>query len=301
MNSVPSDALTGLSSALSALVAGGAPHVVAIGHEHRARTGLLWRPDVIVASEQTLSRRDSFHVVLPGGATTTAVTAGRDRGTNIVVLRLDRPAASGELQRAEIPGVGALAVALGADGSGGATARLGVVRRAGPGWHSQAGGRIDRLVSLDMALSPYEEGGPVLEAAGGLLGMSTLGPRGRPILIPCATIERVLEPLLGQGRVDRGWLGVGLQPVELPEEQRAACGRDAGLMVVSLVAGAPAALAGIIQGDILLDLNGNPVNHLRAVRGALDEGRIGQVVTVRLLRAGIVQTVGLTVAARPAA
>jgi S1-C subfamily serine protease len=300
MDIAPADLLSGLSASLEALVASAAPIVVTLGAEHRPRTGLLWRPDVVIASEQSLPRRDSFSATLAGGGIAKATVAGRDRGTNIVALRLDRPAAASALPHAGAPAVGALVVALGADGSGGATARLGLARRVGPGWHSQAGGRIDRLIGLDIALTHYEEGGPVLDAAGGLLGMSTLGPRGRVLVIPCATIERVLEPLLGEGRVERGWLGVGLQPVVLPEDQRNGVGREAGLMVVSLASNAPAALAGMIQGDILLDLNGQPVTQLRAVRAALDEGRVGQVVAVRLLRAGIVQTLSATVAARPA-
>ncbi len=299
MDTTASDLLTGLSAALAARVAAGAPNVVALGADHRARTGLLWRPDVVVASEQSLPRRDSFSATLSGGATAKATVAGRDRGTNIVALRLDHPAVASALPQAGAPAVGALVLALGADGTGGTSARLGLVRRAGPGWHSQAGGRIDQLIGLDMTLASYEEGGPVLDAAGGLLGMSTLGPRGRVLVIPCATIERVLEPLLGEGRVERGWLGVGLQPVILPEEQRSSVGREAGLMVVSLASNSPAALAGRRQGDILLDLNGQPVTQLRAVRAALDEGRVGQVVAVRLLRAGIVQTLSATVAARP--
>jgi S1-C subfamily serine protease len=300
MDTAASDILTGLSAALTARVASGAPNVVALGAEHRPRTGLLWRADVIVASEQSLPRRDSFTVTLPGGATTKASVAGRDRGTNIVALRLDRPAEAPVLPHGDAPSVGALVIALGADGTGGTTARLGLVRRAGPGWHSQAGGRIDRLLSLDMALAHHEEGGPVLDVAGGLLGMSTLGPRGRVLVIPCATIERVVEPLLGEGRVDRGWLGVGLQPVELPEDQQSEVGREAGLIVVSLAPNSPAVSAGVMQGDILLDLNGQPVTRLRAVRAALDEGRIGQVVTVRLLRAGVLQMLSVTIAARPA-
>lgn len=300
MDIAPADLLSRLSTALEALVASGAPIVVALGAEHRPRSGLLWRPDVVVASEQSLPRRDSFSVMLAGGVTAKASVAGRDRGTNIVALRLDKPVNASALPRADAPAVGTLAVALGADGTGGTTARLGLVRRAGPGWHSQAGGRIDQLIGLDMTLASSEEGGPVLEAGGALLGMSTLGPRGRVLVIPCATIERVLEPLLGEGRVERGWLGVGLQPVLLPDDQRSAVGREAGLMVVSLAGNAPAALAGMMQGDILLDLNGQPVTQLRAVRAALDEGRVGQVVAVRLLRAGIVQTLSVTVTARPA-
>jgi S1-C subfamily serine protease len=291
--------LTALSASLAARAAAGASLVVALGSDDRLRTGLLWQSDLVVASEQVLPRRDSFPAVLPGGDKASASLVGRDRGTNVAVLRLDRHGAVSTTNYTDSPGCGSLALALGADGTGGVTSRLGVVHRVGPGWHSQAGGRIDRFIGLDMRLRSREEGGPVLDAAGALLGMSTLGPRGRVLVIPCATIARVLTPLLGQGRVERGWLGVGLQPVALAEDQRATVNREAGLMVVSLVPGGPAAQAGIMQGDILLEMDGEPVTDVRATRAALDEGRIGQPVRLRCLRAGNVHTASVTVAARP--
>ena len=221
MDTAASDLLTGLSAALAARVASGAPNVVALGADHRARTGLLWRPDVVVASEQSLPQRDSFSVTLSGGATAKATVAGRDRGTNIVALRLDRPAGASALPPADAPAVGALVLALGADGTGGTSARLGLVRRAGPGWHSLAGGRIDQLIGLDMTLAADEEGGPVLDASGGLLGMSTLGPRGRVLVIPCATIGACSNRYSAKAASNADGSVSACNPVILPEEARA--------------------------------------------------------------------------------
>jgi len=301
MDASATDVLSQLSAALAARVAAAQPLAAGILGGHRGpHSGILWRPDAIVASEQVLPRREACEVVLPGGATATARLVGRDRGTNVAVLKLDQPAGAAEPARTEQAAAGALVLALASDGSGGATARLGIVQRVGPPWHSQAGGRIDRLIRLDMALGSHEEGGPVLDAAGALLGMSTLGPRGRVMVIPNATIERVLAPLLAGGRVERGWLGVSLQPVALPEDMHAAAGQQSGLMVIGLVPGAPAALAGVMQGDILLDLDGQAATHPRALAAALDESRIGRAVALRLLRAGALHTLSATVVARPA-
>src|SRR5205823_7473235 len=107
--------------------------------------------------------------------------------------------------------------------------RLGLVRALGPAWHSLAGGLIDRRIELDLRLSARDEGGPVLDAGGALLGMSTAGPRGRGMVIPTATIARVVEPLLATGRVQRGWLGVAMHPVALPSAIAAETGQDRGL------------------------------------------------------------------------
>src|SRR5262249_28745435 len=120
------------------------------------------------------------------------------------------------LSPAAEPRPGALALALGADDAG-VSIRLGIIHSVGPSWHSRAGGRIDRRISLDLTLSAREEGGPVLDAAGGVLGISTLGPRGRVLVIPSSTVDGVIEPLLSKGRIERGWLGVTLQPVLVPD------------------------------------------------------------------------------------
>ena len=79
-----------------------------------------------------------------------------------------------------------------------------------------AGGRIDTLIRLDTRLA-VDEGGLVLTPSGGLIGMSTSGPRRRTIVIPTATLARVIDPLLADGRIARGWVGVGLQPVMIPD------------------------------------------------------------------------------------
>lgn len=264
------------------------------------RSAVLWRPGVLVTSEQGLPGASEAPVVLPGGARATARLAGRDPGTNVAAFRVeaDGAARGPALPPPSEPRVGAFALLLGADGEGGPTARLGVVHRVGPAWDSMAGGRIDRLIRLDARLPAREEGGPVLDASGGLLGMSTLGPRARVLAIPASTVERVLEPLLTGGGVARGWLGLGLQPVAVPSALREAAGRDAALMVVGLSPGGPAEAAGVLPGDLLLQVDGAAVANLRAVAAALAD-RVGQGVALHLLRGGAPVSLTAVVAARP--
>ncbi len=293
--------LDDLSTGLADRLAAAAPFAVGIHGGHRPRSGILWRPDVVVASEQVLPEDVSNLSVLRGGTRVKASLAGRDTGTNVAVLKLESPL-EGTLPApaAEAPRVGSLAMVVGADGSGGPTARLAMVHEVGVAWHSMAGGRIDALIRLDARLAA-DEGGPVIALSGGLIGMSTSGPRRRTIVIPAATLERVIDPLLADGRIARGWLGIGLQPVMIPDSFRQSTGQDSGLMVVSLADGAPAATAGILPGDIVLDIDGTAVSRPRALTASLGPDRIGQAVVLRLLRAGAVQTISVTVAARPAA
>src|SRR5437762_4057464 len=157
--------------------------------ETRHLSATLWQPDVALASEQSLPRRDEFELVVAGGAVLKAQLAGRDPGTNVAALRLERAVDFRPLTNAEAT-AGALALAFGADGAGGVRARLGLVNIAGPEWASSAGGRIDRYIVLDLALARAEEGGPVLDAAGGRLGITTFGPRAKVLVIPSATIDR---------------------------------------------------------------------------------------------------------------
>ena len=294
------DPLLTFSDALVSRVAGSGAGLVCVHPGIGAqRTATLWRPGVLVTSEQGLPPDTVVSAVLPDGSHVQAHLAGRDPGTNVAVLRLefDGPGLPAPAE----PRSGGLALMLGAAMDGSPTARLGLVHRVGPAWDSLAGGRIDRLISLDARLSGQDEGGPVLDAAGGLLGMSTLGPRRRVLVIPAATVDRVLPPLLADGQVPRGWLGLGLQPVSIPVGWQAAAGLDAGLMVISLATPGPAEQAGVLPGDILLAVDGAAAPHMRAIAGALSSRAAGTGVTLRLLRGGTPIELPVHIAARPAA
>src|SRR6185437_11943969 len=215
----------------------------------------------LVTSEQSLPAGDALEAVLADGSSIPGKLAGRDPSTNIAVIRLGRAAQAPQLSPS-VPQVGALTVAVGADGGGRASARVGVVNAVGPEWHSMRGGRIEARIQLDIRLAASEEGGPAFDAAGGWLGMTTFGPRGQILVIPAATVERIAPTLLAYGRVPRGWLGVALRPVAVPDELRAAAGEATGLMVMSLTPEGPAAEAGIVAGDIILSLDGTSARRL---------------------------------------
>lgn len=293
------DALTQFSAAVADRAATARPLVAGIRvRGHSLRSGTLWRKDVVVASEQALPRMEEAEIVLGDGKTLPARLAGRDPGTNVAVLQLDGSAQPAWSQAME-PQPGAIVLALASDGIGGSAVRLGAVHAVGPAWHSRAGGRINRRIGLDMRLGRGEEGGPVIDAAGGLLGISTLGPRRRVLVIPTATVERVLEPLLSCGRIARGWLGLAVQPVEVPEELRAEAGQAEALMILGVSKDGPAAQAGVLMGDILVALDGAPVAGMSQLAGLLGPDAVGKQIELRLIRAGKVQSVNATVGERP--
>jgi S1-C subfamily serine protease len=292
------DQLMQFSAAVAARVVAARPLVAAIrARGHTWHSGTLWRKDVVVASEQALPRAEEAEIVLDG-RTFTARLAGRDPGTNIALLRLDGSPQPAWSQAAE-PQPGAVVLALAGDGMGGCAARMGTVHLVGPTWHSRAGGRIDRRIGLDIRLGPGEEGGPVIDAAGGLLGISTLGPRRRVLVIPTATVERVIEPLSAAGRIARGWLGLAVQPVEVPEALREPAGQSHGLMVLGVTRDGPAARAGVLMGDILVAIDGSAVAGAAQLAELLGPEAVGKQVQLRLIRAGNVRPLTATVGERP--
>jgi S1-C subfamily serine protease len=295
------DQLVQFSDALAARVEFTKPTAVALRLAHeRYVSGIVWRPDAIVASEQSLPRRDEFEVVIAGGAVTTAKVAGRDSSTNIAVLRVQEPLASSSITTSEAR-AGAVVIAIGADGTGGASARLGVVNTAGPEWHSSRGGLIDRRIALDVRLARSEEGGPIFDAAGNCIGMSTFGPRGQVLVIPAATIDRIVPTLLKDGRVARGWLGVTLQAVAVPDALRETVDQSSGLMVMSVVENGPAAQAGIVAGDIIVSVDRTSTHRFRKIARYFGSESIGRKAELRVIRSGTVVTVKTTIAERPVA
>ena len=297
MADIAENPLINLSEALAERAKLARPLVAGIAVPgHRMRSGTLWRKDVVVASEQRFPGTGEAKVTLADGSAFTARVAGRDRGTNVVALRLDGTPDPAPLPAGE-PQPGGLALALGAD-DGGISVRLGVIHSVGPSWHSRAGGRIDRRITLDIGVTPREEGGPVLDAAGGLLGISTLGPRGRVLVIPASTVEAVLDPLLSRGRVERGWLGLALQPVLVPEALQAETGQSQGLMVMSVSKDSPAAQANLHAGDILVKIAGEGVTSPSAVARYLGPDSVGKQVELHLIRADKPLLIAVTVGVR---
>jgi S1-C subfamily serine protease len=293
------DFMAQFSTSLAARVGASKAVIIAIRTGHGGHiTGTLWQPDLVVTSEQSLPRKEEFEAVAAGGAMLRARSAGRDPATNIAVLRLAEPLGPPSIVASEAP-TGALVIAIGSDGAGDATARLGVVNLNGAEWHSQYGGRIDRRIVLDLRLAPHEEGGPVVDHAGRYVGMSTFGVRGQVLAIPTATIERVVPLLVRDGRIARRWIGLSLQRVAIPEVLRQPANQTSGLMVMSVMDDGPAAKAGIVPGDIIVTVDGTSTDRFRTIAKHFGPDNIGRNVEIRLIRGGSVVAVKARIGERP--
>lgn len=295
----PLNDLLPFSHALETIVAAAKDRVVAIRNaSHRHVSGIVWQPDVVVASEQVIGERDEYEIVTADGRSSRAQIVGRDAGTNILALRLSEPI-DVSLPSAASPRPGGLALALAANVDGTTAVRIGGVRSVGDRWFSRAGGRIDQRITLDIRLHRTEEGGPVIDAAGALIGMSTLGRPGEVLAIPTSTLTRVVPQLLANGRVARGWLGVALQPIAVPDALVEQAGQQIAMMVMSVAEQGPAASAGVTAGDILLTVDGIALRGMRQLMPRLSDENIGQTVELRLIRGGQLVKLNAQIGTRP--
>jgi S1-C subfamily serine protease len=295
MSDSPAASLEALSSSLSDVVAATTPCVVAVHSRHSLSSGFAWRPDLVVTADEALAEEGEMVVApLAGGDNRPATVVGRDPTTDIALLRVDG-AALAPATLAERPiRAGALALVVGA-GADAALSALGSVAYAGPSWHSMRGGAIDARIELDLRLRRQAEGGLAVDATGRAFGMAVFGPRRRTLVIPAATIERVATRLQSHGRIPRGYLGLGLQPVRIEGDGAI------GAMIVSVAKDGPGAAAGIRQGDVIVTWGGQPVPRIGTLLRELGPDSVGRNVSLGLRRGGNALELTLTIGERPPA
>ena len=285
--------LAALSNEITAAVANAAPHVVAVHARPRfSSSGVIWRPGVIVTAEHTIRREEEIAVTLPNGSNVPATLAGTDPGTDLAVLKFE----GGEgapIATTTAPAPGTLALTVGRSEDSGPNATLGIISASSGEWRTWRGGRLDHYLRLDLTLYPGSDGGAVINTAGEVIGIATSAlSRIAGLAIPSVTVERVLDEILARGHVARGYLGLGLQPVELPGHQK-------GLIVLSLEPSGPAAKSGAMIGDILVKLGGNPVQDTDDIQLALEARKVGQLVVMEIVRGGEARELNVTIAERP--
>ena len=297
--------LAALSRDLAAAVDAAGRSVVAIHARRRIpASGVVWQPGVVVAAHHTIQRDEDITVALYDGTTAPATLVGRDPSTDLAVLRLGGAASALQATiTTDTPRVGQLGLALGRPGAT-VTASLGIVSAVGGEWRTWQGGTIDHFVRLDLSVYDGFSGGPLVDAAGRVVGINTSGlARAVALTVPAATVARVTAQLLERGHVARGWLGIATQPVRLPAGLQRSAGTEAGvgLVVVNVEPDSPADRGGVLIGDILLALDDRPLGDPSDVLSALGGDRIGQPVALRVARGGRAEQVTVTVGERPRA
>ncbi len=226
---------------------------------------------------------------------------GRDSGTDLAVLETDatglRP-----LDFADDAALkaGQLALAVGRTANTGPIASFGIISGVSGEWKTWRGGKLDPFVRLDISAYPTLSGGAALSADGHLIGLVSTGlSRSSVFAVTRSTIDRIAGKLSQQGYVSRGWMGVALQPVALPAQIKEIVGQDTGIMLLGLEPDGPAAVGGLIMGDVLVSGDGHSLAQPESLADLLERTPAGQTVKFKVLRAGVLQDLDVRVGERP--
>lgn len=292
------------SNALAQVTERASAIVVAVHTETRgSSSGIVWRPGVIVTSEHALRHDEEIQLTLPIGRVVPATLVGRDPSTDIAVLKCTEADTAvplfGDVSALK---PGTLTLVVGRTRASGPVAALGVVSLLASDRRAWTGASLTPYIRLDIGLQPTAIGGAVIDASGNLVGLATPRfARFGAIAVPASTINKISDTLLEQGRIPRGYLGVGLQPVRLPNSLREMLQRNENTAAIALEVhpDGPADKAGIVIGDILVSLGGQSITRLEDVQSLLAGDAIGKTLPLKFIRGGAVRDGNVVVAERP--
>jgi S1-C subfamily serine protease len=297
-------ALLALSNSIADTVAAAGTAIVAINTGQRVSpSGIHWRKGIIITSDESLQSHEDLTIVSSNGKSSPIALLGRDPTTDIAVFTL---ADAETLPVATIGNstslkVGHLVLGLARSVEGDVRSTMGVVSILGSQWQSMSGGTIDRYIRPDLSFYRGFAGGALIDAAGQVVGMNTTGKRGTALTIPAETVDRIIEQLLAKGRIARGYLGVGMQSVPLSPQLIATLNltMPTGVILINVQPQSPAEVGGLLLGDILISLDGNPIADPNDVRAFLNRGdRIGQQVNLGIIRGGVLVELAIEIGER---
>jgi S1-C subfamily serine protease len=293
-----------LSKEISQAVEQAGRSIVAVdGHSGHTSSGIVWRDDAILTAAHTIRSETNLRVIAGPGRSIVARLSGRDRGTDLAILKLDEkienpPAQFGNTAALS---VGEFTVAVARTRRGRLVASSGIISGLMGEWQLFRT-RIDQFIRPDLNLYPGFSGGALVGAGGDILGLNTSGLiRGKFITIPSSTLTRIAEEISAKGHVAQPYIGLVMQPVEIPESLQKKAGVDtsAGLLVMNVESGGPADTAGALLGDILIDIGGRTLADLEDVHEELRRRGVGQEIPVRVIRGGASAQISIRVGERP--
>jgi S1-C subfamily serine protease len=291
--------LVDLSDALAdAAEKAGKATVMVNARRRMPASGIAYASDLILTADHVVEREEGIKVILSDGAEISARVAGRDAGSDLAVLKLERAAGTIAEATKNPARLGQIALALGRPSPDGIEASLGTVSAIGGPVRTGRGGMLERYLRTDSISYPGFSGGPLVAADGTILGLNTSGlGNGAAITVPADIAWRIADTLVKHGRIKRGFLGIRSQTVDLPEAAQKALRRAqvAGLLIVGIENGSPAANGGLIVGDILVGVAGEPVLHHDELFTRLNGEVAGKSTPIDILRGGQPQTLNVLI------
>jgi S1-C subfamily serine protease len=299
-----------LSNNLASIVEQAGSAVVAVNTGKRiSPSGIHWRQGIIVTSDESLQNYEDITVTLADGSNVPVTLIGQDSSTDVAVFQIqqntDTPIANisiANIGDATTLKVGHLVLGLARSKEGDLRTAMGTVSVVTGAWRSMSGGKIDQFIRPDITLYQGFAGGSLVDAEGKVVGMNTTGRRGTALTIPASTVNRVVEQLVSKGRITRGYLGVGMQPVRLPKNLQTALNLASsnGVIIINVEPNSPADKAGVLIGDILVTFDNAPVNSVGDVLMQLNSGELaGKTVSVQIVRGGVLIEFTIVIGEKP--
>ncbi len=261
-------------------------------------SGIAYASDLILTADHVVEREEGIKVILADGAEVSARVAGRDAGSDLAVLKLERSTNTVAEATKSPARLGQIALALGRPSPDGIEASLGTVSAIGGPIRTGRGGMLERYLRTDSISYPGFSGGPLVAADGTILGLNTSGlANGAAVTVPADIAWSIAGTLVQHGRIKRGYLGIRSQTVEIPEASQKALEREqaTGLLIVGVEKGSPAAKGGLIVGDILVGVAGEPILHHDELFTRLNGDVVGKSTPIDLIRGGQPQTLNVVI------
>ena len=293
--------LQSLSNDLAGAVAAVAPSVVQVSGRRRPATGLVYSDGVIVTTRRAIGGEDGLQVRAGDQAPVEAELAGWDPASGLAIIKAAGVGAP-PARVSETPArVGHLAIAVARSWSNAITATIGLVSVIGGPLPTGRRQSIPQVIRTSAPMHGGFAGGAFVDAAGALLGVTTAAEiRGLGVVIPAAIAWSTVASILQHGRVKRGYLGIGGQPVRMATAKAGPDQLASALLVVAVSPESPAAAAGLIVGDVIMAFDGQPVQSPDDLLDLLVADRVGRDVPLRVLRGGSPIEIKVKVAERTA-
>jgi S1-C subfamily serine protease len=295
-----SNVLSDLSNALAAAAEQAGKSTVLVNARRRLpASGIAFTSDLVMTADHVVQRDEDITVTLADGSAVSAHVAGRDPGSDLAVLRLEKPVAL-PAEKAPEARIGQIVLALGRPSTDGIEASLGTISAiSGPVRTHR--GQLDRYYRTDATPYPGFSGGPLVDPDGRVLGLNTSGfGRGTFVTIPADLAWKAADELAQHGSIKRGYLGIRSQPVELTDEAQKALERQqpTGLLLVGIEKSSPAEKAGLLVGDTLVGIGGRPVADPDQLFASLSGDVVGKPTPLQVLRGGEPRTLSVTIEER---
>ncbi len=273
--------------------------VLVNGRQRQPASGVVYAQDVILTADHVLEREEDLTIQTHDARTLPAQFVGRDPSTDLAVLRVTDLGLNPAVAAAEAARVGQLVLAVGRSTGEGPMASVGIVSAIGGPLRTGRGVTLERYIRTDATPYPGFSGGPLIDAQGAVVGITTTGlVNSVALAVPASIAWSIAETLVKQGYIKRGYLGISSQIVHLPSMQRGGRTQEHGLLIVKVDDDSPAQKGGLMVGDILVGLDGQTITDTEDLQTLLTNDRVGKVIPIDVIRGNALQTVQVTVGQR---